>query len=740
MLPRPDAPATRLPYTTADMGERLAKKKAEQQAAAQTQANQAFRTGVTNPPAVKKDEGGGGWLSQLGGMAKNLLLTPAGTLADMVPGVAMIPGVKGEGVWGYEPEDAGTSNFFQAGGQGLEQAGRRAVGDITAIPGVGKPSASPTATGIKNKGWFEGLGEAALDYGNLAATAAPFVGPVAKGVQGIRGARVATEIPYTYGIHVSPTADLAEIQARQAMQQQATAGDAMAGSSYMWDARSPQTVGSIFDNAQMNPAGKDLMMSPEELAALPQPNLYITRAPAGQVFQDANVPGSSALRVAGNQEVLAQVPFDRAALQAALEKYGVTPRSATADRLEAKFRGMNPQVRRDIAGRPYQLAEEALRREISQGTNPYLEKNFPGLSKLDPNAPIGELLRDPDARKRFENYKGVDAAKVESMVAPEPPPSRLTPPAWRERPVPTSSRLTVETNVPKNFDGTPLPNGRQEIIIRSFDQQTGKYTGALTIAYNPYTKKATVEGMGANNPMVTPQLISAAATEIRKLTGDVQYPLVPSSNLSAYSRPFVERLQQAGLIDPDYQLPAIESINDMTKLQGPEQFAGPNGSNQLVLDPLSYQPTYNNVLKALVESKRRAKLEGEYGKLATSSTKLEKLKYLPPGLNDAAAYRANMRQFNFPEHPLLKQMSDNEFDSLMKEIYTNPGLAAKKLIDMWEKIKPSEELGMWADNYANTPENLKKFPDLLKDAYLINQPTRDRLMSQLDAYLTFGEY
>ena len=224
MLPRPEAPARQLPYTTADMSERLAKRKAEQ-------ANQALRFGVTNPPApapAPKKNDGGGWLSQIGGMAKNLLLTPAGTLADMVPGVAMIPGVKGEGVWGYEPEDAGTSNFFQAGGQGLEQAGRRAVGDITAIPRVGKPSASPTATGIKNKGWFEGLGEAALDYGNLAATAAPFVGPVAKGVQGIRGARVATEIPYTYGIHVSPTADLAEIQARQAMQQQATAGDAMA--------------------------------------------------------------------------------------------------------------------------------------------------------------------------------------------------------------------------------------------------------------------------------------------------------------------------------------------------------------------------------------------------------------------------------------------------------------------------------------------------------------------------------
>lgn len=177
MLPRPDAPARRLPYTTADMGERLAKKKAEQEAAAQTQANQALRFGVTNPPAVKKDEGGGGWLSQLGGMTKNLLLTPGGTLADMVPGVAMIPGVKGEGLWGYEPEDAGTSNFFQAGGQALEQSTRHLVGDVTAIPGLGKDSPSYTADQIRKYGVAEGLASAGLDYGNLALTAAPFVKP-----------------------------------------------------------------------------------------------------------------------------------------------------------------------------------------------------------------------------------------------------------------------------------------------------------------------------------------------------------------------------------------------------------------------------------------------------------------------------------------------------------------------------------------------------------------------------------
>ena len=424
MLPRPEAPARRLPYTTADMAERLAKRKTEQEAAEQAQANQALRFGVTNPPAPAPEpkKSGGGWLSQVGGMIKNIGLTAPATILDAVPYVANLPGVAGSGAWGYEPEDLGTSNFFQAGGQGLEQAGRRAVGDITAIPGVGKPSASPTAADIKQQGWVNGLGNAALDYGNLAATVAPFVGPAAKGIQGIRGAQVAAEIPYRYGVHVSPIAGLAEIKARQIMQQQSMAGDAFAGSSYMWDAKSPNVFWQTFENPQLNrhlPSGQEFNlfeMTEAERAAIPKPNVYLTRAPANTVFQDANVPGSPGLRVAGNQEVLEQLPSDRAALQAAFDKYGITQRSEIADRLEAKFRGMNPQVRRDIRLKPLIKVEENLRGTIrNQGK--YYTTNFPSMMKLDYNAPLAELLKNPEARNFVMKFTGFDSAELDDIMA-----------------------------------------------------------------------------------------------------------------------------------------------------------------------------------------------------------------------------------------------------------------------------------------------------------------------------------
>jgi hypothetical protein len=235
---------------------------------------------------------------------------------------------------------------------------------------------------------------------------------------------------------------------------------------------------------------------------------------------------------------------------------------------------------------------------------------------VDSPAPPATRLADA------QTQRALPPAEIAPAIA-ETPASRLAPPAFRERPVPASSRLTVEFAGGKNPDGTLNLTAGQDIIIRSYNQKTGEYTGAITIYYDPFTKKATVNGLGATNPMVTPQLIAAAASEIRKLVGDVKYPLTPDTSLSSTSRPFVERLQQAGLIDPAYKLPPIDNINAITELSGPRSFAPKKaGKGATVIDPLSYQPGYNEVLKALVESKRQAKLAGEYGRLTTPSSNL----------------------------------------------------------------------------------------------------------------------
>jgi hypothetical protein len=486
MLPRADAPARRLPYTTADMAERLAKKKAEQEAAAQAKANQALRFGVTNPP-VKEDKGGGTGLwpswKELGnaakiggkgviGMVNTLGATPIDIADEAVQGLERLVGVTPTDK--FDPASVGSFNLLGETYRAIDNAANYTAGNIAAIPGFGKPSSSPFMDTVRSRGWAEAFAEPVVHAVNVGSVAYP-VSKMAVG------------------------------------------------------AKLPGTIADAYRQRLLE----------RDIAA--QNNLF----PAVQ--RPANVIDVDALQ--GSR------------LPARVVDSPATPATRLAD--AQTQRALPPAVQRALP-----------------------------------------------------------PAEIAPAIA-ETPASRLTPPAFRERPVPASSRLTVEFAGGKNPDGTLNLTAGQDIIIRSYNQKTGEYTGAITIYYDPFTKKATVNGLGATNPMVTPQLIAAAASEIRKLVGDVKYPLTPDTSLSSTSRPFVERLQQAGLIDPAYKLPPIDNINAITELSGPRSFAPKKaGKGATVIDPLSYQPGYNEVLKALVESKRQAKLAGEYGRLTTPSSNL----------------------------------------------------------------------------------------------------------------------
>jgi len=172
------------------MAERLAKKKAEQDAAAQAKANQALRFGVTNP-SVQEDKGGGTGLWPSWGEIGNAAKMGLGTVAGAVNTVVATPLDMADWanqqlvkyVAGKEPEDqfdpasVGSFNLLGETNRGLEQSTRHLVGDVTAIPGLGKDSPSYTADQIRKYGVAEGLASAGLDYGNLALTVAPFVKP-----------------------------------------------------------------------------------------------------------------------------------------------------------------------------------------------------------------------------------------------------------------------------------------------------------------------------------------------------------------------------------------------------------------------------------------------------------------------------------------------------------------------------------------------------------------------------------
>lgn len=158
MLPRPEAPARRLPYTTADMSERLAKRKAEQ-FKADALAKLANYSPLDNKSGLEKIG------SAIGGAVK--------WLQDNAPESNPISTPINMG------GDAGVSMGGQGTGKSLvtepaRLAVRRAVGDITAIPRVGEPSPSYTADQIREQGVARGVLGAAIDYSQ-------FIPVVAKG-------------------------------------------------------------------------------------------------------------------------------------------------------------------------------------------------------------------------------------------------------------------------------------------------------------------------------------------------------------------------------------------------------------------------------------------------------------------------------------------------------------------------------------------------------------------------------
>lgn len=285
----------------------------------------------------------------------------------------------------------GIANPIESNVEPVRQAGRRAVGDITAIPGVGKPSASPTARDFREGNYVAPI----VDYATLASTVIP---AAAKGVSAVRNRPV-------YGIHSSPAADLDVIQPRALGQPQRTAGDAVAGSSYMWDARSPYVnSGDVLLNPQMNLANLQF------LDEMPN-NLYLTRAPRRSVIADANIPNAPSLRVQGPQQVVANLPIERDALIAALRSYGVTPRSNMMQNIVSQLRTNSPAFRRSATQRIDDMARERAAVAARQADGPKVE--LPAGRKT-----AKELNRERRATEIVDEY-GVDLDEAVIMAEVE---------------------------------------------------------------------------------------------------------------------------------------------------------------------------------------------------------------------------------------------------------------------------------------------------------------------------------
>jgi len=142
-------------FRTADAIERLASRQTNKQLGVPVANATNIKTKIKNPNLLQSAVRG---LGVMYDYAKNTPGAQVSTPVNTGSGVSM----------------GGQQNAVQNIVEPVRVAGRRAVGDITAIPGVGQPSASPTAADIRSGNYVNPI----VDYATLlsaASTASPRV-------------------------------------------------------------------------------------------------------------------------------------------------------------------------------------------------------------------------------------------------------------------------------------------------------------------------------------------------------------------------------------------------------------------------------------------------------------------------------------------------------------------------------------------------------------------------------------
>jgi hypothetical protein len=168
-------------------------------------------------------------------------------------------------------------------------------------------------------------------------------------------------------------------------------------------------------------------------------------------------------------------------------------------------------------------------------------------------------------------------------------------------------RISPATQPPSRSGMFSLGAGRENVMIYQLGDQ-GQVQGALEMYPTP--EGYVVQNLSAElgSPTVA-RLLAGAKLRAQAQYPGLEYPLAPSTNLSQYSRPLVEKLQAAGLVDPNFGLPAIDEIN---AIDLPYHAANPIDINDVPrLVPIQkqeLQQTTKELIRALAQAKREGRI------------------------------------------------------------------------------------------------------------------------------------
>lgn len=289
-------------------------------------------------------------------------------------------------------------------------------------------------------------------------------------------------------------------------------------------------------------------------AALPYINVGTAVMPTTRVL----TPTGRLAMAADTAERVARTQLDRAIAQAV-----PVARPATADAAERLAQNMTAPT---LADRPTIY----MNNRIYDPTPPAPASASVGINEID------DILRDIRANR------------------PEAPTTRLAGVAEGSA-----------TNLPRGVYA--VDNASGSVTLYQLDDQ-GAVKGKLIM--NRTMDGYTVSSLSADPGSSTAASLLAAA----KITGElnfpgVQYPLRPSTNLSQFSRPLVQKLQAAGLVDPNYTLPPVDILNSIDRPFDLDTPIPVQDVPRLVgLPPEQVRGVTRDLIRSLAQAKREGRI------------------------------------------------------------------------------------------------------------------------------------
>ena len=202
------------------------------------------------------------------------------------------------------------------------------------------------------------------------------------------------------------------------------------------------------------------------------------------------------------------------------------------------------------------------------------------------------------------------------------------------------------------------------VRLGAYNTKTEQIVGSMQLNPTDDGGPMVVTGLVSDNPIAMLKMLAAAKAKAQSFAPEMKFPLYPDESLSVYSRPLVERLQRANLVDPNIELPDPMDLNEITRDDWmPFRFASEIylGKGETV-QPSEYSSIYEDVRRALRQSREPGERVTLSSKQLTGQKLSNRLAELPSSVG--VDIDRNMRQAGMTLDEFVDLVANENFQTI----------------------------------------------------------------------------